>query len=30
MKTDEYDDEEYDDEGEDGKDKDYDINFIDL
>lgn len=26
----EYDDEEYDDEGEDGKDKDYDINFIDL
>ena len=27
---DEYEDEEYDDEGEDGKDKDYDINFIDL
>ena len=27
---DEYDDDEYDDEGEDGKDKDYDINFIDL
>lgn len=26
----EYDDEGYDDEGEDGKDKDYDINFIDL
>lgn len=26
----EYDDEEYDDECEDGKDKDYDINFIDL
>lgn len=27
---DEYEDDEYDDEGEDGKDKDYDINFIDL
>lgn len=30
YEDDEYDDEEYDDEGEDGKDKDYDINFIDL
>ena len=30
YEDDEYDDEEYDDEGEDVKDKDYDINFIDL
>ena len=30
YEDDKYDDEEYDDEGEDGKDKDYDINFIDL